>query len=130
MGVHSRNRNWAPSFGAGFRQIDEGANPASERGELRVNGSAACRNEPGANAGAEVQPVASIEADQNGIEAVGSWRVVAYNQFLRKFHAQLGPGTGAFSLLIGAGKTLGDNPFETVTPYQLKHLRGWNAEAL
>ena len=61
-----------PSSGASFRQIDEGANSGFERCELGMYGSTACRNEPGAKAGAEVETVASVEANQDSIEPVSS----------------------------------------------------------
>ena len=95
-----------------------------------MEGAAAGRNEPCANAGAKVEPVSSIEANQDGIEAVSPWRVAVDDEFLGKLHAHFGPGTCASSLLVGAGKTFCDNSLETMTPDQFKHLRGWDVEAL
>ncbi len=120
----------SPSSCAGFRQIDEGANPVFERCELRVNGSAACRNEPGANAGAEVEAVASVEANQDSIEAVSSWRVAADDKLLSKLDPHLGPRAGASSLFVGARKAFGDNTLQAMASNQLKHLRGGDVEAL
>ncbi len=89
-----------------------------------MNGATTGRDEPGANAGAEVQPVVSVETDQHGIEAVSSWRVAADDKFLGKLDAHLGPGAGSFSLLVGAGEAFGYNTLHTMAPNQFKHLLG------
>lgn len=70
--------------------LTQRANPGLKRCELRVNGAAACRNKPGANACAKVEPVSSVEANQDGIEAVSPWRVAADDKLLRKLDAHLG----------------------------------------
>ena len=94
-----------------------------------MNGSAACRNEAGVNAGAEVEPVASVEANQDSIEAASSWRVAADDKLLRKLDLHLGPRAGASSLFVGAQKAFGDNTLQDMASNQFKHLRGGNAEA-
>ncbi len=81
--LHLRSRqHLSQSSCAGFRQIDERAILGLERCELRVNGAAGCWNKPGPNAGAKVEPVSSVEANHDGIEAVSPWRVAADDQLI------------------------------------------------
>ncbi len=94
--------SWPQRPGAGFWQIDERADLGLQRGELRVESAAACRNKPGANTGAEMETVASVEANQDSIEAVSPWRLAADDKLLRKLDPHLGPSAGASSLFVGA----------------------------
>ncbi len=76
---------------------------------MRIQSAAAGRNEPGANAGAKVEMAASVEANQDRIEAVSPWRVAADDKLLRKLNAHFGPGASASSLLVGAREAFCDN---------------------
>ncbi len=71
-----------------------------------MNGATTGQDEPGANGGAKVELVASVEADQDGIEAVSPWHIAADDEFLRKLDAQLGPCADPSSLLVGTGEAL------------------------
>ncbi len=120
----------APASCAGFRQIDERTDFGLERCDLRMNDATACRDKPCANTGTKMELVVSIEANQDGIEAVRPWGVATDDEFLRKLDAQLGPGARASSLLVGAGDALSNDALQTVTPTQFKHLLGRDTETL
>ena len=74
-----------------------------------MNGAAACRNKPGANAGAEVEPAFSVEANQDGTEAMSPWRVATDDQLLSELDVHLSTCAGASSLLVAARKAFGGN---------------------